>query len=111
MDVMFISKLRKPDAMDDATFYAIWEKEAKTAIASLDAGRMKFMFKVAGRYELIGIMSVDEPEQIDDIIHSLPIWKEGYMHIVEDYQWYILSDYRQWAKKLSSLAKNAAKDN
>lgn len=71
---------------------------------------MKFMFKVAGRYELIGILSVESAEQIDEIIHSLPIWKGGFMHIVEDYQWYLLTDYRIWASQLASLAEDTAMD-
>jgi muconolactone delta-isomerase len=109
MDLMFISKLRKPPNMDDKTFFEVWEEEARTAIAALDAGRMKFMYKVAGRYELVGFMSVEKTEQIDQIIHELPIWKSGSMHIVEDYQWFLLSDYRAWAAQLKQLAKRSSR--
>ena len=51
-------------------------------------------------------MEVANGEEIDDIIHSLPIWTEGFAHIVTNIEWKALSPYSAWAEKLTELAKS-----
>ena len=49
------------------------------------------------------LMGVDSVGQIDEIMHSLPIWKLGYDYII-DMEWILLRPYENWAKQLDDLA-------
>jgi len=105
MELMFISRLRKPIGVKDQDFYTAWLAEAHAAISALDAGRMKFMYKVAGEYKLVGVIEVENAESIDRIIHGLPIFRDGNMDMIESYEWLVLADYRDWASQLEALAR------
>ena len=52
-------------------------------------------------------MSVDSVDQIDEIMHSLPIWNLRYDYIM-DMEWTMLRPYENWAKHLDALS---ASDN
>jgi len=42
---------------------------------------------------------------MDDVIHSLPIWKLGYAHIAPEITWTPLRAYANWAEQLKTLSK------
>ena len=60
-----------------------------------------------GKYDVIVVMSVDSVDQIDEIMHSLPIWNLRYDYIM-DMEWTMLRPYENWAKHLDALS---ASDN
>ena len=48
-------------------------------------------------------MSVESEDQIDEIMHSLPIWNLGYDYII-DMEWMVFRPYAKWAKQLEELS-------
>ena len=60
-------------------------------------------WKVAGKYDVIVVMSVESEDQIDEIMHSLPIWNLGYDYII-DMEWMVFRPYAKWAKQLEELS-------
>ena len=103
MDVMVHAKLHKPDRMSNKEFFGVWKKEAEAALGAVKAGVIKNIWKVAGKYDVIVVISVESVDQIDEIMHSLPIWSLGYDYII-DMEWTILRPYEHWAKQLDKLA-------
>ena len=81
----------------------MWKKEAEAALGAVEAGVIKNIWKVAGKYDVIVVMTVQSEDQIDEIMHSLPIWNLGYDYII-DMEWMILRPYGNWAKQLDDLA-------
>ena len=71
----------------------------------VDAGVIKHIWKAAGRYEVIAVFEFENGDQMDAAIHSLPIWTQGFAHVVEDIEWIPLRPYRNWNKQLEDLAK------
>ncbi len=102
MDVMIHAKLHKPDRMSNQEFFGVWKQEAEAALGAVQAGVIKNIWKVAGKYEVILVLGVESADQIDEIIHSLPIWKLGYEYMV-DLDWMILRPYENWSKHLDTL--------
>ncbi len=103
MDVLINARLHKPDGMSNQEFFGVWKQEAAGALAGVEAGVIKNIWKVPGKYDVILVMSVESADQIDELIHSLPIWKLGYDYIV-DLEWTLLRPYENWAKHLEELA-------
>ena len=103
MDVMVHAKLHKPDRMSNNEFFSVWKKEAEAALGAVEAGVIKNIWKVAGKYDVIVVITVESEDQIDEIMHSLPIWNLGYDYII-DMEWMILRPYANWAKQLDDLA-------
>jgi muconolactone delta-isomerase len=104
MEVLLRAKLHKPDRMPNKEFFGVWKQEAQAALAALKAGRLKHLWKVPGKYEVIAVVGVDSVGQMDEIMHSLPIWKLGYDYII-DIEWTLLRPYEEWAKQLDELAE------
>ena len=103
MDVMVHARLHKPDRMSNEEFFGVWKKEAQAALGAVDAGVIKNIWKVAGKYDVIVVMTVESEDQIDTIMHSLPIWSLGYDYII-DMEWMVLRNYANWARQLEDLA-------
>ena len=93
MLVLLTADLFKPDSVSAKDFYEVWRKP------------IKGIWKVAGEYQVIAVVEVESGEQIDEIVHSLPIWSEGYAHIVKNISFKPLSPYSEWAQQLIELAK------
>ena len=107
MLVMMTADIAKPEGCSNQEFFEVWRKESVAAqAAAADGGPIKGIWKVAGKYQIVGVMEVANGEEIDDIIHSLPIWTEGFAHIVTNIEWKALSPYNAWAEKLTELAKS-----
>ena len=103
MEVLIHAKLHKPDRMSNQEFFGVWKQEAAAALEAVEAGAIKNIWKVAGKYDVLLVLDVESADQIDEIIHSLPIWKLGYEYIV-DLEWTLLRPYANWAKHLEELA-------
>lgn len=104
MMMLFMADIVKPDGMDDAEFYRIWNAEAEAATAALDAGAIKHLWKAAGRYQVIGVFELEDGDAMDAALHALPIWQLGHHELVQNEQWIPLRDYRSWAEDLKSLS-------
>ena len=105
MEVMMWAKIAKPESASNSEFFEVWRKESVAAIEALKAGAIKAIWKVAGKYEVVAVMEVDSGDDLDAIVHSLPIWKLGYSHIVPEINWIPLRSYENWGKQLVELAK------
>ena len=103
MDVMIHAKLHKPDRMSNQEFFGVWKQESEAALGAVKTGGIKHIWKVAGKYDVILVVGVDTADQMDELIHGLPIWKLGYEYIV-DLEWTILRPYGNWDKHLETLA-------
>ena len=104
MLVMMTADIAKPENTSNKEFFEVWRKESVAALAAAKEGPVKAIWKVAGEYQVIAVMEVDTGDQIDEIVHSLPIWTEGFAHIVKKISWKPLSPYSAWANQLDSLA-------
>jgi muconolactone delta-isomerase len=102
---MLHSKLAKPEGMSNKEFYGVWEQEAEAAVAALKAGVIKALYKVPGTPEVVSILDVNTADDVDHAVHSLPIWKLGYSHIVAELKWTPLRLYENWAEDLKKLAR------
>jgi muconolactone delta-isomerase len=105
MEIMMWAKIAKPESASNAEFFEVWRKESVAAIEALNAGAIKNIWKVAGKYEVIAVMEVNSGADMDAIIHSLPIWTLGYAHMVPEVNWTPLHSYANWSKQLTELAK------
>ncbi len=105
MLVMMTADLAKPDNLTNKQFFEIWRQESVAAIEAVKAGAIKAIWKVAGEYQVIAVLEVDNGDQIDEIVHSLPIWKLGYAHIVPKISFKPLRSYENWGAQLNTLAQ------
>ncbi len=104
MLVLLTADLFKPESVSAKDFYEVWRKESVAASAAAKNGPIKGIWKVAGEYQVIAVVEVESGEQIDEIVHSLPIWSEGYAHIIKSISFKPLSPYSEWAEQLKTLA-------
>lgn len=105
MEVLFRAKLVKPEGMSNKEFFEVWRQESVAAMEAYKAGAIKHIWKVAGKYEVVAVMEVESGDQMDDIVHSLPIWKLGFAHIVPEIEWECLRPYENWAESLKTYAQ------
>ena len=105
MLVMMTADLAKPESMSSEDFFEVGRQESVAAIEAVKAGAIKAIWKVAGEYQVIAVMDVESGDQIDEIVHSLPIWRLGHAHIVPRVTWKPLRPYENWATQLETLAK------
>lgn len=105
MLVMMTADLAKPENLSNKDFFEVWRQESVAAIEAVKAGAIKAIWKVAGEYQVIAVLEVDNGDQIDEIVHSLPIWRLGYAHIVPKITFKPLRPYENWAEQLKTLAK------
>ena len=105
MLVMMTADLAKPESLSNKEFFEIWRQESVAAIEAVKAGAIKAIWKVAGEYQVIAVFEVDSGDQIDEIIHSLPIWKSGNAHFVPKISFKALRSYENWGEQLKTLAQ------
>ncbi len=104
MEFMLHVRLVKPESMTNKEFFEVWRQESVGVLAAIDAGVVKNAWKVSGTYEVVAILEVENHDQMDDLVHALPIWKTGYSHIVPDVTWKPLRSYASWAEHLKTLS-------
>ncbi len=98
-------RLQKPADLSNQDFYGVWLKEAEAATAALRSGAVKALYKVPGKNEVVAILDVDSAATMDRALHSMPIWRLGYAHLVQEVQWTPLRPYEEWAEDLKKLAQ------
>lgn len=102
MDVFFRVQLAKPESMALAEFFDVWIAETEAVMGARDAGVIKWVYKVAGQYEVLGVIAVDSAEHLDELIHQLPVWRDSAGHTVVDMEWLPLTDYAAWSKQMKA---------
>ena len=105
MEIMLHAKLAKPEGLSNKDFFEVWRQESVAALEAVKNGTIKHIWKVAGKYEVMAIMELEDGDQMDEVIHSLPIWKLGYSHIATEISWTPLRSYANWAEHLNTLSK------
>lgn len=105
MEMLLWVKLVKPEGISNKDFFEVWRQESVAVLAALKAGAIKNVWKVAGTYEVIAVLDVNSGDDLDAIVHNLPIWKLGYAHLVPEIRWTPLRSYANWGEQLIELAK------
>jgi len=105
VEIMFKATLVKPESMANKEFFGLWLRESLAALGAIEAGAMKHIWKVAGKYQVIAVMEIEEGDQLDAALHALPIWQEGNAHVVTDLEWTVLRSYQNWSDQLKELAE------
>ncbi|MCP5202148.1 MAG: hypothetical protein H6977_19285 [Gammaproteobacteria bacterium] len=101
MHFLVSAKISKPRSVSNKDFYGVWQRESVAGREIEKSGAP--IFKVAGEYEIVFIAEVEKPADLDDALHALPIWKEGYQDMV-DITVKALVPYGEWGKKLDELS-------
>jgi muconolactone D-isomerase len=73
-----------PASMSQKDFLSIWAREAEAALGAVKAGVVVGLWKCAGTRRVIGIVNVDGPDTLDQILLDLPIMKELGQHVRVD---------------------------
>ncbi len=105
MEFLLWAKLAKPADASNKEFFEVWRQESVAALEAYKAGAIKQIWKVSGKYEVLAVVEVDNSDDLDAIVHNLPIWKLGYAHIVVELNWIPLRPYANWAEQLKELSK------
>jgi muconolactone delta-isomerase len=66
----------QPNSVSNADLVAIWRREAAAALAAIDAGAVKHLWKVAGQRVVLGVIDLPSAEDLDAALASLPIIRE-----------------------------------
>lgn len=98
MDVFFRVRLQKSESITLEQFFEGWIAETEAVLAAREAGVIKWVYKVAGQYEVLGVMAIEQPEQLDEIMHELPVWRDSNSHLVEHAEWIPVTSYEGWSK-------------
>ena len=101
MHFLLHAKIKKPRGVSNAEFYGVWQRES---VASRELAKQGVpIFKVAGKYEVVLLVEVGSESELDEAIHSLPIWTEGFQDMVE-IEATLLRPYEEWGEQLDKLA-------
>lgn len=102
MDVFFRVQLAKPKSLSLSAFFDVWIAETEAVLAARDAGVIKWVYKIAGQYEVVGVITVDSAEQLDELIHGLPVWRDSNAHTIVDMEWLPVTSYEAWSRQMKA---------
>jgi muconolactone delta-isomerase len=103
---LFQVGLKKPADMSNGEFYGLWDREADAVVGALaPGGAVKWAYKIAGEPRIVAVMEFKSHDEIDQLIHGLPIWRQGFSHLLEGLTWTPLREYENWHGQLRELAK------
>ncbi len=103
MHFLVSAKIKKPRDVTNKDFYGVWQRESVAGRELEKAGVP--IFKITGEYEVVLIIDVAKPADLDAALHGLPIWMEGYQDMVEVTAT-ALTPYGEWGQQLDQLAKS-----
>jgi muconolactone delta-isomerase len=69
-------EVKQPANVTNPELVAIWQREAVAALAAIDAGAVKHLWKVSGQRVVIAVVEVDSHEALDRALGGLPIFRE-----------------------------------
>ncbi|MEM0174431.1 MAG: muconolactone Delta-isomerase family protein [Sulfolobaceae archaeon] len=94
-------KVKQPETISQRRLMEIWNKEAEAALNAVKTGKIKGLYKVSGRREVVAILDVNTHEELDEILENLPIMKElGHSITVEVYAIHPYEKFHELMKKL-----------
>jgi 5,10-methylene-tetrahydrofolate dehydrogenase/Methenyl tetrahydrofolate cyclohydrolase len=95
-------KVSQPIQFTQKQLMEIWKKEAEAALSAVKAGKIKGLYKVSGKREVVAIVDVNSHEELDQILETLPITKEmGHSVSVEVHAIHPYENFYELMKKLS----------
>ena len=68
--------LKQPVNMSAKEFYECWARETRSALKSKEAGKIKALYKVSGKREILGILDLPSNRDVDKVLENLPITQE-----------------------------------
>lgn len=94
-------KVRQPESLNQKQLMEIWKKEAEAALPAVKVGKIKGLWKVSGKREVVAILDANSHEEIDEILETLPIMRElGHSVTVEVYPIHPYENFYELMKKL-----------
>jgi len=69
-------EVHQPEGMPLKQFYEIWSREAEAALAGLNAGKVKALYKVSGRRTVLAILDAADHDELDRLLAGSPIMRE-----------------------------------
>lgn len=70
-----------PATMSQKDLFAIWSKEAVTALSAKSSGAVVDLWKCVGTRRVIAVVDVDSPDTLDQILFDLPIMQLHGQHV------------------------------
>jgi muconolactone D-isomerase len=70
-----------PDNMTQQQLFTLWAREADAALGAKKAGVVVDLWKCVGERRVVGVVNVDGPDTLDQILMDLPIMKEHGQHV------------------------------
>lgn len=108
MLILFRGEMAKPYGMKDEEFFGVWCEEAQAALAAEKAGAIKGIWKVAGKFIVIGLIELNDINDFDGLLFQLPVFKKGYTFLNKlDYD--VLVPYDGWSKTMQAVLDQAKK--
>lgn len=101
MHFLLRAEVHKPREVSNEEFYGAWQRESVVGRELVNQGVP--LFKVAGKYEVIAILEVGSASELDEVIHSLPMFQEGLQDMI-DIDVTALRPYHEWGEHLDKLA-------
>ena len=71
--------VRLPETWDEDKVKSFMERERETSQKWQKTGKWKYLWRVAGRYSNISVLDVESPDELHEILSSLPLFP--YMNI------------------------------
>lgn len=95
-------KIRQPPSLDQKGLMTIWRREAEAALPAVKAGKVKALYKVSGRREVIAVVDVESHEELDQLLEGLPIVREmGHSVDVEVHAIHPYENFYELIKKMT----------
>lgn len=63
-----------PESWDEDKKKSFMEREKETSQEWQQSGKWKYLWRVAGRYSNISVLEVESPEELHEILSSLPLF-------------------------------------
>ncbi|MEM4884267.1 MAG: muconolactone Delta-isomerase family protein [Saccharolobus sp.] len=91
-------KIKQPENISQKQLMEIWKREAEAALSVVKAGKIKGLYKISGKREVI---DVNSHEELDEILENLPIVKElGHSVTIEVIAIHPYENFYELIKKL-----------
>ncbi|BBD73119.1 MIase like protein [Sulfodiicoccus acidiphilus] len=96
-------KISQPHNLDQRGLMSVWRREAEAALPAVKTGKVKALYKVSGRREVVAVVDVESHEELDELLEGLPIVRElGHSVTVEVHAIHPYENFYELTKKLSS---------
>jgi muconolactone delta-isomerase len=99
-------KVRQPERLSQQQLMEIWQREADAALAGVRAGKVKALYKVSGKREVVAVLEVGSHEELDAILEGTPLMKElGPWVDVDVYPIHPYENFRELIRKLAEARR------